>query len=288
MNAHDSSSSREHFFNFLGTALPIVILSIGAVVVIYPFLWMFSTSMRPAAEVFRLPPSIFPERIRFDAYIDLLFYSGVPFFQFFINSCRVTFSTVFAQLTIASAAAYAFARLRFRGRGFLFALLLSALMIPRQVTAIPLYIIMARMQLINTHWALILPEMIYPFGIFLLRQNFLSQPIETEEAARIDGAGYGTIFFRIALPQSSAIIAALCIISFNATWNEYFLPLIFLDSWEMMTLPVGIAVIGNNLHGAGVQITLAAVMLAITPTFLVFCFAQRYIIEGISMSGIKG
>jgi multiple sugar transport system permease protein len=185
-------------------------------------------------------------------------------------------------------AGFAFARLRFPGRDLLFILLLASLMVPGQVTIIPVFIIMRNLGLVDSHWALILPGLTSAFGVFLLRQYFLTMPQDLLDAARIDGAGPWTMFMRVALPLAGPSLAALAIITFNSTWNSYFAPLIFINSWDKMTLPLGITALRGYMGSGSPAVVMAAVTMTIAPVLLVFLLAQRWFIQGITQSGIKG
>jgi multiple sugar transport system permease protein len=267
--------------------LAMVVLSVGALVMILPFLWMFSTSLRPIQESYRLPPAWFPTEFHWETYAAVL-QSSVPVFIFAANSIKVTFLVTLGQLITCSMAGYAFARLRFPFRNTLFVLLLASLMVPGQVTIIPVFIIMRQLKLVDNHLAIILPFLISAFGVFLLRQFFLTLPQELIDAAKMDGAGPWTTFARIAMPLAGPSLAALTIITFNNTWNNYFYPLIFLNTWEKMTLPLGITALRGYLSSNSASVVMAAVSMAIAPVLLVFLVAQRWFIAGITRTGIKG
>lgn len=185
-------------------------------------------------------------------------------------------------------AGYAFARMRFKGKNVLFIILLAALMVPIQVTIIPTFIIMKNLGLVDSLFSLILPALISPFGVFLMRQHFLSLPHELVDAARIDGATHWVIFIRIAIPLAGPALSGLGILTFNSSWNAYFQPLIFINTWERMTLPLGIAGLRQYMGAGNPSVVLAAVTLAVVPVVVVFLLAQRWIIEGMVRSGIKG
>jgi multiple sugar transport system permease protein len=179
-------------------------------------------------------------------------------------------------------------RAPFRGAKGIFGLLLTSLMMPIQVTIIPTFLIMSGLNLIDTHWAIILPLITNAFGVFLMRQFFLTLPRELIEAARIDGANQFTIFWRIALPLAKPALASLAIITFTNTWNNYFLPLVFLNSWEKMTLPLGMFALSNVYGSGNVSIIMAAVGVAVCPVLILFLVAQRQIISGMVGSAVKG
>jgi len=264
-----------------------ILLGVGAVLMALPFLWMFSTSLRPSAESYKLPPAWLPTEWHFENYL-AVFQSSVPIVAFALNSVKVTFSVTLGQLITCSMAGFAFARLRFPFRNLLFILLLASLMVPGQVTIIPVFIIMRELGLVDNHLSIILPFLTSAFGVFLMRQFFLTLPQDLIDAAKIDGAGYWRIFTQVALPLAGPPLSALAIITFNNTWNNYFYPLIFLNTWEKMTLPLGITALRGYLESGNASVVMASVALAIMPVLLVFLLAQRWFITGITRTGIKG
>jgi multiple sugar transport system permease protein len=265
----------------------LLVLGVGAIFMILPFLWMFSTSLRPSAESYKLPPAWLPTEWRFENY-GAVFSSSVPIVAFALNSIKVTFLVTIGQLITCSMAGFAFARLRVPGRNLVFILLLASLMVPGQVTIIPIFIIMRRLGLVDNHWALILPGLTSAFGVFLLRQFFLTLPQDLLDAAKIDGAGPWTSYTRIALPLAGPSFAALTIITFNGTWNNFFYPYIFINTWEKMTLPLGITALRGYMASGNASVVMAAVALAITPVLIIFLLAQRWFIAGVTRTGLKG
>ena len=270
-----------------GDIFSFALLTIAAILVMMPLAWMFSTSLRPTTESFQLPPAWLPTQFRWENYL-APFESSVPFVDLFINSMRITLAVTAGQLVTCSLAGYAFARLRFPGRDLLFLLLLASLMVPGQVTIIPIFLLMRDLGLIDNPLAIILPGLISAFGVFLMRQFFKQMPQELFDAARVDGAGHIRSFLQIALPLAGPAMATLGIITFNATWNAYFLPLIFLNSWHKMTLPQGIALLTGYMGSGNPSVVMAAVTMAILPVLFVFIVAQRWIIEALTRSGLKG
>ncbi len=263
------------------------ILTVAAILVLMPLAWMFSTSLRPTHESFQLPPAWLPTKFSWENYL-APFESSVPFVDLFINSMRITVAVTLGQLVTCSLAGYAFARLRFPGRDLLFLLLLGSLMVPFQVTIIPIFLLMRDLNLIDNPLAIILPGLISAFGVFLMRQFFKQMPQELFDAARVDGAGHIRSFLQIALPLAGPAMATLAIITFNATWNAYFLPLVFLNSWHKMTLPQGIALLTGYMGSGNPSVVMAAVTMAIIPVLVVFIALQRWIIEALTRSGLKG
>jgi multiple sugar transport system permease protein len=265
----------------------IAVAAAGAVGMMLPFMWMFAMSFRAPSEAYRLPPSFIPDRLDLQNY-RAVFEASVPLLQMYWNSFKIAAVVTLGQLTTCTAAAFAFARLRFPGRDTLFSIMLLGLMVPMQALVIPNYLGMARLGLIDSHWSLILLYLTSSFGVFLVRQFMLGQPRELEEAAKIDGAGYWTIFRHVSVPQLGPVLSALGIITFTQSWNMYFQPLIFLETWENMTLPIGLAYLRGFMGSGNLAVVMAAMSMVITPVLLVFLFAQRFIISGLTMSGIKG
>lgn len=276
---------RRKWLYFSGKILLYLFLLFVVLVMVTPFVWMFSTSFGSVETAFTLPPRWIPDLSNIRAYQQLL--KSIPFFLYMWNSFKIASLITVGQLITCSTAAYAFARLRFRGRDFLFFLLLSSMMVPIQVTVVPLFILMRRIHLYDTHASLILPVLISAFGVFLLRQFFLTIPKELEDAARIDGASHFTIYSRIILPLSGPALSALAILCFLYFWNELFRPLIFLSSLDNFTIPVGLTMLRGQYDVGSPTRLMAAVTLAVIPVLVVFIFAQRYIIEGITLTGLK-
>ena len=264
-----------------------ILLILGGILMLLPLSWMFSTSLRSTAESYSLPPAILPTSWHWENYMTV-FQGNVPMLRLASNSLFVAVMVTAGQLLTCSMAGYAFARLRFKGKNPLFILFLAALMVPGQVTIIPVFIIMRSLGLIDNLFALILPALISPFGVFLMRQFFLTVPQELIDAAKIDGAGYWRTFWMVGMPLAGPALSALGILTFNFTWNSYFQPLIFINTWEKMTLPLGIASLRSYMGAGNPSVILAAVTLAVLPVLVVFLAAQRWIIEGMIRSGLKG
>ena len=265
----------------------IAVAAAGAVAMVLPFLWMFAMSFRAPADAYKMPPSFLPDRLDFENY-RAVFEASVPLFRMYWNSFKIASLVTLGQLATCTAAAFAFARLRFPGRDTLFAIMLLGLMVPMQALIIPNYLGMAKLGLIDSHWSLILLYLTSSFGVFLVRQFMLGQPKELEEAAKMDGAGYWTIFRHVSVPQLGPVLSALAIITFTHTWNMYFQPLVFLETWENMTLPIGLEYLRGFMGSGNLAVVMAAMSMVIMPVLLIFLFAQRFIIAGLTMSGIKG
>ena len=257
----------------------------GAFTMLVPFLWMGSTSFMTDIEVYSYPPRLFPERLRWENYMESL--TILPFGRFFFNTLLISSTAVAGQLLTCSMAAYAFARIDFKGRNILFAIYLSTMMVPVIVTMIPAYLIVSSFGWINTYWALLTPVLTSAWGIFLLRQNFQTIPREYEEAARIDGASDWQIFWRVILPASKPALATLAVFTLMGTWKDFLWPLIVTSSNELRPVEVGIAMF-STLYTTNWPYQMAAAVVVMLPIILVFLFTQRYFVEGITLSGLKG
>lgn len=263
-----------------------LILSIGALSMLIPFLWMVATSFMTQKQIFSYPPELIPNPIVINNYYNVA--KTIPIAQYFFNSAFVAILTTVGQIIIASMAAYAFARLKFKGRDVLFFILLATMMIPPQVNIVPLFFIMREFHWIDTHYALIMPGLFGGFGVFLLRQWFKGLPFELEDAAKIDGCNPFQIYLKIALPLALPALATLGIFTFITTWNSFMWPLIVTNSDSMRTLPVGLAVFkGSFRETTEWGQLMACALIAIIPVIGVFLFGQKYFIRGIMMGGVK-
>ncbi len=257
----------------------------GSVVMLLPFAWMLSTSLKTPPETFAYPPIWIPKTIAWDNYSKTV--AAMPFGRFYLNSLIVTVSVTVLQILTASLAAFAFARLRFRGRNALFLLYLATLMIPFQVTMIPNFILVRLLGWYDTYQALILPPAFSAFSTFLLRQYFMGIPFDLDEAARIDGASSFRIWWSIILPLSGPVLAALAIFVSLNTWNDFLWPLIVTNSPEMRTLPVGLSTFQGQFKVEW-NLLMAGSVIAMLPVLAVYIVAQRWFIRGIAMSGMGG
>lgn len=264
----------------------VAVLALLAVGMLLPFLWLFSMSFRPVSEAYRMPPSFLPDSLDLANYRAVLD-SRVPFLRVYGNSLLIALVVTLGQLVTCTLAAYAFARLRFRGRDALFSAFLLGLMFPAQVTILPIYLGYARVGLLDRPMGLALMYLTSSFGIFLVRQFMLTQPRALEEAALMDGASHWTIFRRISLPQLRPALAALAIITFTQTWNYYFQARVLLGREESMTLPVAMDVMRGYLASGNLSLVMAAMAMSLLPVVLLFLVAQRFVIQGVAMSGIK-
>lgn len=262
-------------------------LIIMAVIEFAPISWTFSTSLRDPAHAFDLPPSFLPTDFVWQNYVAVINSPNIDFLRFFWNSVKIATIVTAAQLLTCSMAAFAFARLRFPGRTPLFFVVLGTLMVPATVLMIPTFIIIRSLGLLDSHAALIFPALTSAFGIFLLRQQFMSLPGELMEAARMDGAGFLRIYWQIMLPLAGPGLAALGIFTFLGSWNNFMGPLLYLRSWDKFTFPLAIANLQGYMGTGNRAQVLAGIMIGIFPVLLVFLLAQRWVIRGIAFSGIK-
>lgn len=263
------------------------LLLAGSFMALLPFFWMVITSLKSPEDMFTMPPEWIPDPITFDAYERL--FSLIPFARQFFNTLFVTVVIVLGQLLFSSMGAYAFARLRFPFREQLFLLFLATLMVPTVVTLIPTFIIIREFGWINTYMALIAPAALgSAFATFLLRQFMLTIPEELEEAAKLDGAGHPTIFFRIILPLVRPALAVVAVFAFIYFWNDFLWPLVAINSESMKVLTVGIATLAASHYGTDWGVLMAGSVLTVLPLVVVFFLAQRQIVEGIASTGLKG
>lgn len=265
---------------------PILILSlsIGLILVITPFLWMVLGSFKTQGELLSVPPTWWPQEPTLDNFERLF---DRPFGQYFANSVIVSIITTAGDLVFASMLGYALAHLRFPGRKILFAGVLATMMIPGLVTFIPRYVLVVNMGLADTLVALILPFLVQPFSVFLMRQFFLGLPHELQEAGRIDGVGEFNIFFRIYMPLAKPAFAALGIIAFLGTWNRFLWPLVVGSSESSYTLPVALALMAVGQNKTDYGLLLAGATLIVLPILLIFLFFQKHFVQGFANVGIK-
>lgn len=265
--------------------LPTTGLIVLALAMFTPLYWMIVTSFTDADHAFALPPEWLPLHTTLDNYF--LVFQRVPFATQIMNSIIVTVIVVVGQLITSALAAYAFARLRFRGRDALFGIFLVALMVPVQLVVVPIFLTMRTLGLLDTLASLWLPALLSVFGIFFLRQHFLSIPDELEDAAKIDGAGHWRTLFHIFVPLSGPMLAALGIFGALRTWNDFFWPNIMITSPENMTAPVGLVQLQAGLASAPPAAVFAAMSTVAIPLLVLFLFAQRTITQGIALAGVS-
>lgn len=262
-----------------------LVLVAASLVMVVPFLWMLSTSLKPDQYVLSIPPQFVPRPLTLESYSRL--FEIFPILRMFFNSLFVAVATTIGQIAVSAMAAYAFARMHFKGRDALFLLYLATLMIPFQVTITPLFILMRYLGWINSYQGLIAPGIFSAFGTFLLRQFFLTLPKDLEEAAFIDGASHFTVFTRIILPLAKPALATLAVFAFMASWNAFLWPLFVVRNEQLMTLPVGLA----TLHGRWLtqwNLVMAGSVITVIPMLIIYMMAQKYFVRGVVLSGLKG
>ncbi len=259
----------------------------GAFLVMIPFFWVVSTAFKRPGQVLKFPPVWIPSPIMWSNFPKAL--TILPFGLYFKNTCIITFSTIIGQLLSASLVAYGFARLRFPGRDIIFLVALSTMMVPPQVTMIPQFILFRIIGWLDTFKPLIVPAFFggSPFFIFLLRQFFMTIHPELDDAAKIDGCGFFGIYWRIMLPLAKPVLATVGIFSFLWTWNDFLGPLIYLNSMNKRTLSLGLNVFAGY-YSTYWNLLMAASLVVLSPCLIIFFFAQKYFVQGVVITGVKG
>jgi len=280
--ARTESGQRKKRAKHMGLHL---LLITGSVVMLVPFAWMLSTSLKEPGDVFIYPPQWIPQPVRWENYQETV--TVMPFGRFYLNSAIQAISVTALQLLTASLAAFAFARLRFRGRDLLFMLYLATMMIPFPVTMIPNFVIMRYLNWMDTFRALILPPAFSAFSTFLLRQYFMSIPVEMDDAARVDGASSFRIWWQIILPLSGPALATLAIFTFLGQWNSFLWPLIVTNSEKMRTLPVGLATFQGQ-YSVQWHLLMAGSVIAVLPILVIYIVGQKWFVRGITLTGMGG
>ncbi|MFH1367636.1 MAG: carbohydrate ABC transporter permease [Elusimicrobiota bacterium] len=275
----------ENFRELLKESGWYLLLAAVGVFMIAPFLWMLSTSLKDSSSVFTYPPEWIPKPVEFVNYIKA--WNAAPFGRFFFNSIFVAVCVTFGQVFTSSLAAYAFARVEFPGRDKIFLCYLATMMIPGQVTMIPVFILLKYIGWIDTFKALIIPTMFTAYGTFMLRQFFLTIPKELEEAAVMDGFSRWQIYYKIIMPLSKPALATLSTFVFLGNWNEFMWPLVITSSVEMRTLPLGLVTFQGQ-YMTDWNLLMAASTMVLLPVLFVYIFNQKFITKGIVMTGLKG
>lgn len=270
----------------LKTVLLYAVLGLCVAIFITPFLWMLQASVKNTAQIFAFPPKLLPNPVIWRNYIRA--WTAVPLARYYLNSIIVAGSVAFAQVVTSAMAAYVFARLSFPFKNVIFVFFLAIMMIPTQVTVIPLFIIVKTLGLIDTYGALILPFLAYPFGTFLLRQFFLTIPREIEDAARADGCPRLRILVQIIAPLSRSALVTLGMLAFMFIWNSFFWPLLVTNTEKHYTIQVGLAMLRTQLiMEVDWGLLMAATVISILPVLIFYVFAQKQIIKGITLTGLK-
>lgn len=268
-----------------GRLIAYILLCFIGLTMLVPFLWMVSTSLKGPADVFIFPPKWVPKPLVFENYAKV--YRVIPFARFYLNSIFVAVCVTVGQVLTSSLAAYAFARLKFPGRDKLFFAYLATMMIPFSVTMIPTFILLKFMGWIDSYKALIVPGIFSAYGTFMLRQFFMTLPRDLEDAAKIDGCSLFGIYWRIILPLSKPALATLTTFIFMGSWGNFMWPLLVVNSVEKNTLPIGLALF-QNIYTTNWTLLMAASVMVTIPIIIIFVWNQRFFIEGIKLTGIKG
>jgi multiple sugar transport system permease protein len=261
------------------------VLAVGLVLVVVPFVWMLTSSVKPEAEVRAVPPTWWPQTVTADNY-DALF-TRLDFPTYFLNSAIVALAVTLGNVVFCSMLGYALAKLDFPGKRVLFVVVLGTLMVPGVVTFVPLFVLTTNLGLTNTLPGMILPFLAGPFGVFLMRQYVLGLPDELIQAARVDGAGELTIFARVIMPLCGPALATLAVLTFLTSWNNFLWPLVVATSEDKYTLPVALALYAVGQNATQYGLLLAGSVVVVLPVLVVFLLLQRHIVQGIAMTGIK-
>ncbi|MBX3064766.1 MAG: carbohydrate ABC transporter permease [Anaerolineae bacterium] len=282
--ASDSRWQLARFGQRLVRLLIHVLLLSGGIVMIVPFLWMITTSLKAQSQVYAAP-YIIPNHFEWANYQQA--WEAAPFLRYYANTLIMTAGITFGQVIFSSLAAYAFARLKFPGRDFLFLIFLATMLVPSHVTLIPSYLIIFNLGWVDTYQALIVPRLVSAFGIFVMRQFYLTLPRELDEAAMIDGASKIGVWWRIVLPLSRPALATLAIFAFLFAWNDFLWPLVVTNNPDMRTVQLGLAMFQGK-YGTQWSLLMAGTVTATIPAIIAFLIGQRQFIEGISTTGMKG
>ncbi len=264
----------------IGSIAGLIVLILAAMFALGPLLWTLTTSLRSPAQAFTNPPQWIPLNPDFSNYAEV--FNQIPIGTFFVNSVIVTALIVVGQTITCTLSGYAFAMVSFPGRSAIFGVFLATMMVPIQTIIIPVFVIIKTLGLADSLLSLVIPALGSAFGTFLMRQYFMQLPRELGEAARVDGASHFRVFSRIYAPMATPAIATLAILNFSGFWAEFYRPLVFLQTQDNFTLPLGLVGLKGNLGTGSVSVVLAGVVLAMIPSVLLFMFAQRYFIAGIT------
>lgn len=270
---------------FFGRSASYVLLIVMSAATAFPFVWMIGTALKSPQEILAYPPTLWPHELRWENFVTV--FKKVPFLRFYVNSIIVTCLITLWQVVTSALAGYAFARLHFPFKRFLFTAYIATLIIPGEVTMLPLFLLVSRLGWIDTYQGLTVPFLASAFAVFFLRQFFLTIPHELEEAARLDGAGRWRILLQIVLPLARPALATITLFIFLSEWDNYLWPLIVTNSEAMRTLPIGLRYFVEE-SGSQLHLMMAGAVMAVLPILLLFFMAQKQFIEGIAMTGSKG
>jgi multiple sugar transport system permease protein len=269
----------------IGNTITYIFLLLLSLLVLIPFFWMISSSLKQDNQVFSIPIQWIPTKPQWNNFVEI--WHQIPLLTFFKNTIFLSIVVTFIQVLTSSFAAYGFSKMRFKGRNALFLAYIGTIAVPWQAYMIPQFIMMREVHLTDTLWSLVLLQAFSAFGVFLMRQFYMSIPEELSEAARVDGLNEYGIYFKIILPLSKPALTTLMVLTFVNTWNDYMGPFIYLNSTEVKTIQLGLRMF-VTLYDAQYALIMAASLVSIVPITIIFIFAQRYIIEGIATTGMKG
>lgn len=268
-----------------GQIITFVLLTIGAFSMILPFFWMVSTSIKTTGETLAIPPVWLPENWQWSNYETAL--TMAPFDQYFINSVIITLSSTIGEVITSILAAFAFSKLQFFGKNILFTILISTMMVPFELLMIPNYLTLSKMGMINSYWAMIIPFLASVFSVFLLKQNFEAVPKQLYYAAKVDGASDWRFLWQIIVPMSKSSIVTVVILKMIGSWNSFMWPLMVTNETHLRPLPVGLQAFTTEA-GTYFELLMAAATIVVLPMIIIYLFLQKYIIKGISNTGVKG
>lgn len=275
---------KTHVFS-LKKPVAYLFLILGALVMIIPFIWMLSTSLKDQQQLFAWPPNWLPNPFVWNNYSEV--WNRINFSLYGWNTIKITVAVTLGRLVLCSMAGYGFARMKFPGKDFLFLLTLATMMISAQITIVPNFIIMRYLGLVDTHFGVILPQLADGFSIFLMRQFFLTFPYELEDAAKLDGCNPFMFYTRILIPNSKPILATLAVMTFQGVWNDFLWPLVMLTSPEKRTLAVGLSYLVGQ-YTTRWDLQMAGSVLTVLPILVLYFILQKYFVQSIKMTGLKG
>jgi multiple sugar transport system permease protein len=281
----DSNQEDKGTGSLIGSQISYLLLTLGALTMLLPFVWMIMTSVKTPSEAVAMPPVWIPEVFQIANYVEA--FERAPFGQYFINSVIITSLSTIGELITSIFAAFAFARLKFYGKNLLFLILVGTMMVPGELMILPNYLTISRMGLINTYAAMILPYLASVFSVFMLKQNFEAVPNELYYAAKVDGSSDFMFLWRIMVPLSKSAIVAVTILKIIGSWNAFMWPLIVTNERSLRPLPYGLQAFTTEA-GTRYHLLMAAATIVVLPMILVYFVLQRYIIMGVSKSGLKG
>ncbi len=284
-NDEDYKMKHTYIFNKITRSISTLVLSLGAIVTLFPFVWMVSTSLKTGQQVYEVPPKLLVSVPQISNYFEVL--QRVPCSQYFINSVLVAIVVTLGTVISSIFAAFAFSKIDFWGRDVIFSVFLATMMIPSEVLIIPNYVTLSKLGWINTRLALVAPWLISVFAIFLMRQYFLGIPQSYYYSAKIDGCSDFNYIWRIMVPLSKPAILTIALLKLIYSWNEFLWPLLVTNTPDMRTLPVGLAVFSTEA-GTLYHLLMAASTMLILPIFIIYILLKKYILSGVIKSGIKG